>query len=486
MKKILNFLVFAIVFISKLWGQEIKNIERYEIPNEPNSRVEHVIQDLTGKIALFKRAPRESGKLKYEFVLLRSSLTEESSQEFSIDNSYSIFAKIQEANKFYILFMKGKKNPSFNICIYDIHDNSVKLVEGKLPEKFEVNVLYQKMDFVNYTNAVIAGKYLVIPGELNSISSVVSVDLETGKSKSCQLILDNDKPSANRFISIMRIGSSNEFGCLTYSKNLKSNFVFIISEDAKITQNVKVNLDNKFELLTCTGTKVSNTYFFSGMYTTTWLQKMSEGIFMIAIQDGKCLNSETHIFFRVKGFVENFDEESRRMLEIAAQSEKEIYVGANCVLTSMEAVNENEIYVVGESYYAVSEGLFVNHRNVMIYKFDNQGNKIWEKLVPTLFGAGEYKNCVSVNIDENSVEVFAQSSNHVIYNKYNSDGSVIFEKDYKNGSINLLDQDNIEKFSSEHDNEFWYGDFYISYGKEVKKSSSGREKVFFINKFEAK
>ncbi len=196
MKRKIRILLFAFLIISDIWGQEIKNIERYEIPHEPISRVEQVIQNQSGKIILFKRAPRENGMLKYEFVLLRSSLSEESTQEFLIDKKYSIFAKIQEGDKFYVLFMKGKSNPDFNICIYDFKDNSVKLVEGKLPEKFKANVLDQEMDFENYTNAIIAGKHIVIPGELNSISSVVSVDLETGKSKKCQLVLNNDKPSA--------------------------------------------------------------------------------------------------------------------------------------------------------------------------------------------------------------------------------------------------------------------------------------------------
>ena len=106
--------------------------------------------------------------------------------------------------------------------------------------------------------------------------------------------------------------------------------------------------------------------------------------------------------------------------------------------------------------------------------------------MPTFFSGTENKNCVSVNIDETSVEVFAQCSDEVIHNKYKNDGSKIFENIKKNSSLNLIDQDNIEKYSSDHDNEFWYGDFYISYGKEVKKNSSGKQKVFFINKFELK
>ncbi len=487
MKKTIKILVFAFLFISKSWGQEIKNIERYEIPHEPTTRVEHVIQNSSGKIALFKRAPRENGMLKYEFVLLRSSLSEESTQDFLIDKRYSIFAKIQEANKFYILFMKGRSNPDFNVCIYDFKDNSVKLVEGKLPEKFKANVLYKEMDFENYTNALIAGKHLVIPGELNSTSSIASVDLETGKSKSCDLILNNDKPSATVFKSIMRIGSSNEFGCLAYSKKLNSSFVFIISEDAEITQTVKINIEKKFNLLTGTGTKLSdNKYFFSGTFNTSMFGTESEGIFSIAIKDDKCLNSETHNFFTIKGFIDNLPEQLRSYLKTIANSGSEYYRAENCVFNSIVSVNENEIYVIGESRHPVGDGFFVHHRNVMIFKFDNQGNKIWEKLVPTFFSGTENKNCVSVNIDETSVEVFAQCSDEVIHNKYKNDGSKIFENIKKNSSLNLIDQDNIEKYSSDHDNEFWYGDFYISYGKEVKKNSSGKQKVFFINKFELK
>lgn len=486
MKRKIKFIVIAFLIISNSWGQEIKNIERYEIPHEPISRVEQVIQHPSGKIAIFKRAPRENGMLKYEFVLLRSSLSEELTQEFLIDKKYSIFAKIYEANKFYVLFMKGKSNPDFNICIFDFKDNSVKLIEGKLPEKFKVNVLDQKMDFENYTNALIAGKHIVIPGELNSISSVVSVDLETGKSKSCQLILDNGKPSATEFKSIVRIGSSNEFGCLAYSKNHNSNFVFILSEDAKITQSIKINIEKKFKLLTCTGTKFSDKYYFSGTFTTSWLLTISEGIFMITTQGDKCLKSETHNFFTINGFIDNLHAEVRSGMKLIANSGREFYRGENFVLTSLSSVNKNEIYVVGESYHGNSEGYFMHHHNVMIFKFDSLGNKIWEKLVPTFFSGREQKNCVSVNIDETSIEVFAQCSSDVIHNKYDHEGTKIFENINENNSITLLDQDNIEQYSSEFDNEFWYGNFYISYGKEIKKGLSGRENVFFINKFEVK
>ncbi len=94
----------------------------------------------------------------------------------------------------------------------------------------------------------------------------------------------------------MRIGSSNEFGCLVFSKYHNSNIVFILSEEAKITQTIKVNIEKKFQLLTCTGTKNSDKYFFSGTFTTSWLQTVSEGIFMITTQGDKCLKSETHNF----------------------------------------------------------------------------------------------------------------------------------------------------------------------------------------------
>ncbi len=173
-------------------------------------------------------------------------------------------------------------------------------------------------------------------------------------------------------------------------------------------------------------------------------------------------------------------------MKLIAKSGKEFYRGENLVLTSITSVNNNEIYVVGESYHSVSEGYFFHHRNVMIFKFDSLGNKIWEKLVPTFFTGRERKNCVSVRIDDKSVEVFAQSMSKVIHNKYNSEGTKIFETINENSSITLIDQDNVEQYSSDHDNEFWYGNFYMSYGKEIKMGSSGRQTVFYINKFEVK
>ncbi|NVO03774.1 MAG: hypothetical protein HXX09_13840 [Bacteroidetes bacterium] len=539
-KKSLSFCVlFIIIFASfNLFAQKEKPI-RVEIEAKSNSDSYKIIPFGKKGVVLFYQSDEVIDKQNYRWyvTLFDTKFKEVWSSEFPVFKSMDLRFFDYNETKVYLYLEKKKENylkADYQIITISINDGNVKSTNGIFPKSTYIDdfKVADNIAFVGGRTIPSRGSYLaqtllsftfipLITGlNVNKYhSALYGIDLNKGGIKTIpteyegqswvESILYSDT-SKNFSVNIrnhipkktnnMFVNDYNESGLLLSSTNLQSNH-----PTRKLNTGKMFPLGNNSKIVIGTynnavkGRKANPAFF--------GFNEESTGIYFAKIENNQQKFVNFYNFADFKTFFSYINDKRAARLKLKAlkkQSKgKELSFNYKLLLHDI-IQTKNQTIVIAEAYYPEyhtvsytsydaygrpytnTYQVFDGYRytNALVASFNEEGKLLWDN-------SFEIWNILTYNLKErvkvlfdNDDIILAYSSEGNIASKIIRNNQVIEGKTYTKIQTNYNNDKLITDFNS--DMEFWYGNYFISYGYQKIKNTSATEKskrtVFYFNK----
>ena len=458
-------------------------------------------------------------------------------KEFPVKRNMD-FKKIDYDDSFlYLLLINNRKRPSENslqILIVGVDDGTIRTIEDKIPEKvilteFKVNgnnAFLGGMLKPSVSQRIIQGglTFTLIPlitglNVLKYQPAVYTINLKSGNLK----ILNSNfkgqayvesiqKESIKNIVNVIiknYIPKNNNAVYVNAYDNMgnKINTVKLVTSDntRKINTVKLISLDNNNEL--AIGTYNNNTKGRSANPVFSGFDEESTGLYITYIKG----NHQQYIKFYNFSEFKNFNSyiSKARALRIKRRALKKKKRGKelsyNYQLLVHDVIEKDNKYImIAEAYYpeyhtvtyidydyygrpytryyTVFDGY--RYTNAIVSCFDIEGNLLWDNSFK-IFNIITYdlKERVKVFFDGDDI-VLAYSSEGEIDYKILRENEVIESQSHTKIETNYPNDKLISDYNS--DMEYWYGDYFISYGyQKIKNRNVGNKRkrtVFYFNK----
>ncbi len=252
---------------------------------------------------------------------------------------------------------------------------------------------------------------------------------------------------------------------------------------------------------------ISKTKFiYSGTYTKNLSKKMAnfaQGFFFAESDASTLKYVKFNNFLDLKNFVEflpkNAQNKIERKKERAADAGRELAYNYQMTIHPIVATADG-FFLVGEAFYAVyhTETYYVNgkpqtrrvfdgyqYTHAIVVKFDINGERKMDQCIGMgLLDLPRYvvKN-ISMNVEvPNQITLSYATTKYMVSKTFSHAGIEIDKKQTE--VISTGDED--EKIrQSTATMRHWYGPYFVAYGfQTIKKSGSGKRRVFYINKLQ--
>jgi hypothetical protein len=539
-KKSLSLCVFyTILFASiNLSAQKEKPI-RVEIEAKSSADSYKIIPFGKKGVVLFYQSDEVIDKQNYRWyvTLFDTKFKEVWSTEFPVFKSMDLrFFDYNDQNVF--LYLEKKKDNylklDFQIITISVNDGIIKSVNGIFPQTSHID------DFkVSGNSAFIGGRTLPTKGSYctQSIlsftfiplitgynvnkyhSALYSIDLNNGNIKTIpsqyegqswiesifynnksKLIIVNIRNHIPKKTNNMFVNDYDESGTLLNSTNLQSS-----NEGRKLNTGKTFSLNNNSKLVIGTYNNTvkgrrANPAFFG-------FEEESTGLYFAKIENNQQKFVNFYNFADFKTFFSYISDKKAARIKLKAlkkQSQgKELSFNYKLLVHDVIQSN-NQLIVIAEAYtpeyhtvsytsfdaygrpYTNSYQVFDGYRytNALVASFDEEGKLLWDNSFE-IWNILTYnlKERVKVLFDEDDI-ILTYSSEGNIASKIIRNNQVIEGKTYTKIETNYSNDKLITDFNS--DMEFWYDNYFISYGyQKIKNNSSGEKSkrtVFYFNK----
>jgi hypothetical protein len=332
----------------------------------------------------------------------------------------------------------------------------------------------------------------------------------TGKSEFIPISIEGYKANKLDITHIQVIEESKEFFVYitaVLSKTETKSYVVRLDDHGKKQDVFKIEDGGERNIVSISASKIGDDeYIFSGTFSLTDVNQ-SQGVFILQRSAGKTGFKNFVKFQDLDNFMSYFPDHVESIMgnkeERVEKRGKELLV--NCNVSSHEIINQGtEHIMLGEVYFptykkvtTTSNGTSTtrtefdgyDYNHAFVVKFDNEGNVIWDDGFELVIYQKTRKVKKFISVAEQN-----ESSITLVY----ASGSYVHSKSVAYETGEAVDTEESNKIEtgiegeetqfSQSDIEFWYDNYYLSYGYQLIKNKTAegkkKRKVFYVVKVE--
>ena len=532
------YITFILLFPISLQAQDLDKPLRVEIEAKSNSDSYVIIPFGEKGVLLFYQSNEnaDKGNNKWYFTFYDSNLKEKWSKEHPVLNNLQ-FMYFDYSDEYLYLYLENmtssSSNGAFQVLKVDIDKENIKTFNSSIPVRSSISGFKVINDVVMLSGRTLPGRATNFAQVCLSLTLLpaftgmnikkyqpflFTYNLTNGVSK---IITDTYKSQA--YVENLSNNDNNNSFIVTIKNHIprKTNAMYIVeySNDGTKVSSIKlVTNDEKRKLNTGKIVSVSdNEKILIGTYNNitkgnkanpafAGFSEGSTGIYFCNISNGQQQDIKFFNFSKFSNFYSYISE--RRTLKMIKKAKKLELKGKeisfNYQLLVHDIIKRDSSYImIAEAYYpeyrniyyttfdsygrpyTVSYTVFEGYRytNAIIACFNKNGELLWDNSfeIWNILTRNLHER-VKVLIDGNDV-VLAYSNEGNIASKVISNNKVIEGKEYTKIESNYANDKLISDYNS--DMEYWYGNYFISYGyQKIKNNQQDKSKrtVFYFNK----
>ena len=502
MRKI--FLVCVLFLISTIFvnAQEEKSklIKRVEYDSkELGLTNKFEIHKLEDKKILTVSSQYEDKEYTYLFSKLDQNLGELSSQRFKVSKKYYYGASYKTKTHFFVFFQtrKGK----YILMSINISSMEVNSVEGEIGKKISFGKMNVIGDYVFFDSRAKRETFLTKINWVNGKKKIIPVTVKENKAKSIrytnsQVLKDESelfyfiRADKERETYVMRIGEDGE----------KKDFFSLTEKYDEVIADISVSKVGEDE------------YIYTGTYSSKSAYS-SSGLFIGKSKGSNVKFIENYNFLNLNNFLNHLKERKVKKIERKKKrkEKKGKELSYNYNIACHDILKKGDKYIfIGEAYYPTyrTETTYITnadgtttprtrtvfdgyqYTHAIIASFDESGQLLWDNSFELYSAYKPYYEKQFISVSEASdeeVEMIFSSGRNINFKTVNQfNGKTIKER--KSEIISTGDDTDKLKWIATSETDYWYGDYFITYGFQKIKNKTGKKKkkrkVYFINKIE--
>lgn len=352
---------------------------------------------------------------------------------------------------------------------------------------------------------------LVVSVKTKAGVSLLFIDWKTGDVDKSDLTLPAGvKAKQVSIMNLQALTNTNEIAVTIKIRSKKGptqNLCVIHSGSGSALRTLDITPQSDILLMEVRVTAVAgNKYIFAGTYTNNVKSKSNytaQGVFF-AESDANQLKFMTATnFLDLKNFLDFLPQKTQDKIEKrqerAESKGKELAYNYSMTIHPIAVANDG-YFLVGEAFYPVyhTETIYVNgkpqtrrvfdgyqYTHAIVVKFNLQGNRVMDQCLGMyLVDLPMYVvQNISLNVTvPNQIALSYANDKYLVSKIFNHAGTEISQKQYEViGTGNEDERIRQSTATLRH----WYGPNFVAYGFQViKKSGSGKRRVFYINKLQ--
>jgi hypothetical protein len=454
-----------------------------------------------GLLVLAQKKGVENGNKTWRLVHLDNLLEQQNATNIVLGKRFFKDEICSSDSKLHLFFLdkKGK----YELITYDIDNDEIIQMPGAIPKKAHV----KEME--------VLGEYCYFQASIKNAPYVFAVNWTNGRQTNIPLFIPDYKPKQSVLEKLQLLEGKNEV--LAYIKGIKKKkeseqFIVVMNEygEKESTLNFSKNFEHNLVDLSCT--KLDNTrYTVSGTYSSKSTYA-AEGLFFGIVEGEEFEFIKTYNFLDLKNFLDYLPQKRKEKLE--KKKKKKNSKGKEFKLSYRIA--EHEVIQVEDGYVFLGEAFYPTYRtetytttsagpngqtittthtrtvfdgyqytHAVVAKFQLDGSLEWDECFELSPGYKPFyvKRFISVQKHGTDAIKMVYASQAKIYSKVvDFDGEILQKsesekiKPMKEGDITKVSQTNLD---------YWYDDYFISYGAQKIKNKSAevkKRKVYYLVK----
>ena len=538
MKRILLFI--AIIYLPGIviFGQEVDKPMRREIEVHSEADTYQLLPFGRNGILLFYKSWHQGdAKARWQFSLYDVNFRDCWTSSVEINRYYELRLYDKNDHTLWLFLQKAvnkRQKDEFIILTVDIAAGTIRTLPGKSPARTDITA-FSVMDNQAYCGGVTLPSKGAAAGQvfftltlvplfsgytlLKYHPSFFRVDLNNGS-----IICMPEKYNGSAWVDDMETDTLRKRILLSVKNHIprKRNYMFLNQYDSegKLLDSVMLKTEspgrklNSAKLLRASdsvqvviGTYNNKTRGYDANASNNAFRESSNGFFFARINNGKQDVIRFYNFSGLKSFYQTLSDKNavrvkKKAIRMNARG-REMAFDYQVLLHDIILYNDqliaiaelyypeyhNVTYTTYDAYgrpitstYTVFDGY--RYTNAIITAFDTEGRLLWDN-------SFEIWNILSYSLSERVNTLFdgedivlTYSSDGEIASKIISGGTVTVDKDYTPIRTNYRNDKLVSDYNS--DMEYWYDNYFISYGyQKIKNTSEGgksRRTVFYFNK----
>lgn len=506
--KLKQTLATALTFIllsTSCYSQTI-NVNRIEFELKNGYAKERILEFGNNGFLLASRAKNTEGKIReWKFEKYNTNLKSVDSKSIYLEKKYYLKRSFKSKNRSHNLFITLKDD--FTVITIDANNLSATKTTGVLPKKAMID------------DMAVLGDFIYLKAKIKREPFLISINWKTGQKKLIPISIEGVRMKITT-VEQFQVSEKNKdvfvFIKVPRPKRKVDTYVLRLDDQGnkKALFNLTENLDKN--LVEISASKVSGgKYIYTGTYSNK-SSITSEGLFFCSAKKDKIENIKFYNFIDLETFLnylpEKKQERIKKKQERKAQKGKELSYNFRIAPHGIIETDDGYMFL-GEAYYATyhtetyTETIYRNNQretitktkrvfdgfqytHATLAKFSKTGDLQWDQTFE-LWPAEKpmsVKTYVSIAEQKQKSIKLAYANLSLINSKsFDFEGNIL--KEYKSDEIETKYDTDKTKYTISNIN-FWYDNYFISYGTQVikNKEEKGKKKrkVYFVSKVEFK
>ncbi len=502
MKKIILALILVVASNQFLSAQEkqsqlIKRIEYDSKELDLTRKLE--VHKLEDERLLVVTSQYKDKKFTYMFSKLNQDLDEVAEQEFQVSKKHYYGASYKTKSHFFVFFQtrKGK----YILMSIDLASMEINSVEGEVGKK----ISFGKMNVI--------GDYVFFDSRAKRETFLTKINWKNGKKEVIPVTVKDNKAKSIRYTNSQLLKDESELFYFIRADKEKETYVMRIGTDGKKKDFFSLTKNYDQVISEISVSKVGEDEY---IYTGTYSEKSayaSSGMFIGKSVGRSVKFIENYNFLNLNNFLNHLKERKVKKIERKKKrkEKKGKELSYNYNIACHDIIKKGDRYIfIGEAYYPTyrTETTYVTnadgtqttrtrtvfdgyqYTHAVIASFDESGQLIWDNSFE-LYSAYKpfyVKQFISVSeATDEEVEMIFSSGRNINFKTVNQfNGKTIKER--KSEIISTGDDTDKLKSFGTSETDYWYGDYFITYGYQKIKNKTGKKKkkrkVHFINKIQ--
>ncbi len=382
----------------------------------------------------------------------------------------------------------------FDFVSVNLETNELIQVKGDISGKFKL------------VGLTVLGDYAVCIASDKKVTQLAAINWKTGDSKLIPISIEGFKSNRTHLTHIQVLEESQEFFAYVtavISKTETESYVVRLNAEGQKQDVFSIETEGGENIASISATKTgAEEYIFTGTYSLDEINQ-SQGVYFLERKSGKTGFKNFVKFQDLDNFLSYFPgyvgSDVEKKEEKAERKGKQLLL--NCNIISHEVVKQGDEYILlGEVYFPTyiikkhSDGTTskqfdgYDYNHAFVVKFDKEGSVVWDD--------GFKINIYSKPRKVTQIISVAEQNDTNMKMVYGSGGSYVFSKslDYETGEVVDIEESKKIETGTEEEKlkysqstiEFWYDNYFLSYGYQVIKNKNSKDKkkrkVFYLAK----